>query len=393
MTENDFLRTLSFQSAIHDVQVYGLIMLDANAQVVTWNRGATQLLGYTEPEVLGQHFEFIFTPEDRAGKVPEAEVENALRQGYAYDDRWHVRRDQTRIFVNGGLCLLKSDAGQPLGFVKIIRDQTERKTNLDKIKELNDQLVQAHAQLENYTTTLEEKINQRTHELNERNAELQDFCYSIAHDVRAPLRSMQAMSQVVIEDYGSILDPKGTEYLGRIVRAGEQLDRLTLDLLDYTRCSREEIHLTSISLEKVIDDVLYTLGENITQQNAIVSVHSPLPLVKGQHAYAMQIFGNFISNALKFVLPTKKPVIEIWAEAAAQRVRIYVKDNGIGVPLEHQTKIFFLFERLHPQGSFEGTGVGLAIARKAAQRMKGDVGIVPGVTEGSIFWLDLEPAA
>jgi len=392
MPENDILTTLSFQSAIHDVEVYGLIMLDRNACVVTWNRGAAQLLGYTELEALGQHFEFIFTPEDRARKVPGAEVGNALRQGYAYDDRWHVRKDQTQIFVNGGLCLLKNDAGQPLGFVKIIRDQTERKANLDKIKELNEQLVQAHAQLENYTTTLEEKIQERTHELNERNAELQDFCYSIAHDVRAPLRSMQAMSQVVIEDYGTILDTKGKEYLGRIVRAGEQLDQLTLDLLDYTRCSREEIHLTSISLEKVIDDVLYALGENITQKNATVSVHRPLPLVKGQHAYAMQIFGNFISNALKFVLPTKKPLIEIWAEASAQRVRIYVKDNGIGVPPEHQTKIFFLFERLHPQGSFEGTGVGLAIARKAAQRMKGDVGIVPGVNEGSIFWLDLEPA-
>lgn len=392
MPDNDFLRTVSFQAAIHDVEVYGLIMLDANARVVTWNRGATQLLGYTELEALGQHFEFIFTPEDRARKVPATEVSNALRQGYAYDDRWHVRKDQTQIFVNGGLCLLKNDAGQPLGFVKIIRDQTERKNNLDKIKELNEQLVQAHTQLENYTTTLEEKIQERTHELHERNIELQDFCYSIAHDVRAPLRSMQAMSQVVIEDYGTVLDAKGKEYLGRIVRAGEQLDQLTLDLLAYTRCSREEIHLTSISLEKVIDDVLYALGESIAQKNATVSVHRPLPLVKGQHAYAMQIFGNFISNALKFVLPTKKPLIEIWAEATAQRVRVYVKDNGIGVPPEHQTKIFFLFERLHPQGSFEGTGVGLAIARKAAQRMNGDVGIVPGVKEGSIFWLDLEPA-
>jgi len=392
MIENNFLRTISFQSAIHDVQVYGLIMLDPKACVVTWNRGATQLLGYTEEEALGQHFEFIFTPEDRACNVPYAEVANAVSQGYAYDDRWHLRKDQSRIFVNGGLCLLKNDAGQSVGFVKIIRDQTERKANLDKIKELNEQLVQAHAQLENYTVTLEYKIQERTRELNERNAELQDFCYSIAHDVRAPLRSMQALSQIVIEDYGTVLEPKGKEYLGRIVRAGEQLDRLTLDLLDYTRCTREEINLTAISLEKVVDDVLSAVGQSITQKDATISVHRPLPLVKGQHAYTVQIFSNFISNALKFVLPSKKPLIEIWTESNPQRVRVYVKDNGIGVPPEHQDKIFFLFERLHPQGSFEGTGVGLAIARKAAQRMNGNVGIIPGVGEGSIFWLDLEPA-
>jgi signal transduction histidine kinase len=287
---------------------------------------------------------------------------------------------------------LKNVAGKPVGFVKIIRDQTERKQNLEKIEELNAKIVEAHNLLEDYTTSLEEKIQERTKQLSDRNIELQDFCYSIAHDVRAPLRSMQAMSQVVIEDYGALLDPKGKEYLSRIVKAGGQLDQLTLDLLDYTRCSREEINLTSISLEKVIDDVLYTLGEDILQKNAIVSVHRPLPLVKGQHAYAMQIFGNLISNALKFVLPTKTPSIEIWAESDLKRVRIYVKDNGIGIPLEHQAKIFLLFERLHPQGSFEGTGVGLAIARKAAQRMNGDVGIISGVNEGSIFWLDLEPA-
>jgi len=392
MTEQDFLKTISFHSAILDVEVYGLIMLDLECCVVTWNRGATQLLGFNEAEVLGRHFDFFFTAEDRALRIPQKETAAALGTGYAYDDRWHVRKDRTQVYVNGGLCLLKNVAGKPVGFVKIIRDQTERKQSLEKIEELNGQLVQAHTQLENYTATLEEKIQERTKELNDRNAELQDFCYSIAHDVRAPLRSMQAMSQVVIEDYGTVLDPKGKEYLGRIVRAGEQLDQLTLDLLDYTRCSREEIQLTAISLERVIDDVIYGLGESITQKNATVSVHRPLPLVKGQHAYAMQIFGNFISNALKFVLPTNKPHIEIWAEANAQRVRVYVKDNGIGVPPEHQTKIFLLFERLHPQGSFEGTGVGLAIARKAAQRMKGDVGIVPGVNEGSIFWLDLEPA-
>jgi len=392
MTENDFLKTISFHTAIHDVEVYGLVMLDLECCVVTWNRGATQLLGFNEAEVLGKHFEFFFTPEDRVLKVPQKETASALSTGYAYDDRWHVRKDNTQVYVNGGLCLLRNGAGKPVGFVKIIRDQTERKQNLEKIEELNAKIVEAHKLLEHYTTMLEEKIQERTKELNDRNIELQDFCSSIAHDVRAPLRSMQAMSQVVIEDYGTVLDPKGKAYLGRIVRAGEQLDQLTLDLLDYTRCSREEIHLTSISLEKVIDDVLYALGETIIQKKAAVSVHRPLPLVKGQHAYTMQIFGNFISNALKFVLPTKSPLIEIWAEATAQRVRIYVKDNGIGVPPEHQAKIFLLFERLHPQGIFEGTGVGLAIARKAAQRMRGDVGIIPGVPEGSIFWLDLEPA-
>jgi PAS domain S-box-containing protein len=392
MPENDLLKSISFQSAIDDVEMYGLIMLDTEGRVVTWNRGATHLLGFSETEVLGRHFEFIFTPEDRAMKIPQQEVNKASQKGYAYDDRWHVRKDQSRIYVNGGLCLLKSDDGKPLGYVKIIRDQTERKEHVEKIEELNGMLLQAHKVMGDHAADLEEKVQARTQELKERNAELQDFCYSIAHDLRAPLRSIRAMSQVVLDDYGKVLDDKGKEYLRRISTAGGHLDQLTLDLLDYTRLTREEITLSTISLEKVVDEILLTFGESITQTDATVDVRRPLPAVKGQYAYAVQILGNFVSNALKFIQSERKPLIQIWAETEAGRVRLYVKDNGIGVSPEYQEKIFFLFERLHPQGSFEGTGVGLAIARKAAQRMHGDVGITSGLEQGSTFWLELESA-
>jgi PAS domain S-box-containing protein len=146
--EKDPLMSVSFRAAIDDVEVYGFIMLDPQGRVVIWNRGATKLLGFSEPEVLGQHFEFIFTPEDRTRNIPRLEIADALRQGYAYDDRWHVRKDKIEIYVHGGLCLLKTDEGQPLGFVKIIRDQTERKAKL----------VEAHQDLEKYAAMLEDKV-------------------------------------------------------------------------------------------------------------------------------------------------------------------------------------------------------------------------------------------
>jgi len=391
MKENRF-KTISFHAAIRGVQVYGLIMLNLDGQIVSWNSGATALLGYTDAEVTGRTFDFIFTNEDRSAGIPLREMTKALQTGHAFDDRWHVRKDQSQIYVNGGLCLVKDEDGEPLGFVKIIRDQTERKRHVEKIEELNTQLLTAQSRLEEYASTLESKVRERTEALNGRNAELQDFCYSIAHDLRAPLRSIQAMSEVVLEDYGTLLDAAGHEYLTRISQAGRQLDQLTIDLLDYTRFSREEIRLTTISLEKVVDDVIKNLSESIRQKGAEISVRRPLPNVTGQHAYVVQILTNFLSNALKFVGPGRKPVIEITAAPNEGRVRIEVKDNGIGIPPEYREKIFLLFERLHPTGTFEGTGVGLAIARKAAQRMKGDVGIMSGQDEGSTFWLELESA-
>jgi PAS domain S-box-containing protein len=392
MKDHEILKTISFQTAIRGVEMYGLILTTLEGRILSWNSGATQLLGYADTEAINQNFALIFTEEDRANKVPEKEIAKALSKGYAYDDRWHVRRDKSQIYVNGGLCLLKTDAGEPLGFVKIIRDQTEKKRHQEEIDQLHAKLLEAHNELQEYASNLESKVQKRTELLNERNAELQDFCYSIAHDIRAPLRSIQAMSQVVLDDYDSALDENGKKYLARIVQAGSQLDQLTIDLLEYTRFSREEITLTPISLDKVVEEVLSNLAEVIEQKGAKVTIREPLPLAYGQHAYTVQILGNFLSNALKFVKPGEKPLIEISSELIDNKVRINVKDNGIGISPEYQEKIFVLFERLNPQGTYEGTGAGLTIARKAARRMNGDIGITSKPGEGSIFWLDLSVA-
>jgi PAS domain S-box-containing protein len=390
MSQSHQLKEVAFRSAIRSVEMYGLILMSMDGRIVTWNSGAIELLGYSELEVLDRHFEFIFTPEDRALEIPQREITKALTNGYAYDDRWHLRKDQTRLYVNGGVCLLKNDAGESLGFVKIIRDQTEKKRYLDQIEELNMKLQRAHAELQDYASALEQKVQERTQKLNERNAELQDFCYSIAHDLRAPLRSIQAMSQVVLEDYGASLDSTCKDYMSRITTAGAQLDRLTIDLLEYTRFAREEITLIPINLEKIVDEVLSNLAESINRCGAHINVHRPLPSAIGQRAYVMQILGNFLSNALKFAKPNEQSVIEIWGEVKAERVYIYLKDNGIGISPEYHAKIFLLFERLNPKGDIEGTGAGLTIARKAAQRMNGDVGVLSSENEGSTFWLELE---
>jgi PAS domain S-box-containing protein len=379
----------AFDYVVHEVEVYGLILVDLSGNIVSWNKGAHQLLGFDEKDVLGRHFELFFTPEDRTRNIPSEEMTNALKTGYCYDDRWHLRKDGTRLYVNGGLCLLKENGGAPFGFVKIIRDQTEKREYVEKIEELNSKLLAARNKLEEYASSLEYKVRERTEELNQRNAELQDFCYSIAHDLRAPLRSIQAMSQVVIEDYNTVLDAKGLDHLNRISKAGRQLDQLTLDLLAYTRFTRETITLAPVELEQAIDEVLQGMDQIIKLKGGTVTVQKPLPQVRGQNAFIVQILGNFISNALKFVSPDRPPQMTICTEAKAHRIRINIKDNGIGISAEYQDKIFGLFERLHSPDAFEGTGVGLAIAKKAAQRMDGDVGVSSELGKGSTFWLEL----
>jgi PAS domain S-box-containing protein len=392
MSNNEHLTAISVSQATRTIHVYGVILLDLEGTVQSWNQGASELLGFTAEEAIGQHFEFIFTPEDVSLQAPQAEMEKARSETYAYDDRWHMRRDRTRIYVNGGLCLLKNEKGEGLGFIKILRDQTDKRERIEHIENLNAKLREAHESLHDYAACLEDRVAERTHQLNERNKELEAFCYSIAHDLRGPLRSIQAMSQVTLEDYGPAMDDTCRDYLHRIAQAGLRLDRLTLDLLKYSRLAREEIELETLSVETAIDEVLASLHQTIVTSRAEIRIERPLPEVHAQHAYLVQIFLNLISNALKFVGDGVHPIIEIRAEADGDRVRIFVRDNGIGIPDEYRDKIFQLFERLHPDGTFEGTGVGLAIARKAAARINGRIGLAPAAASGATFWVDLEHA-
>jgi PAS domain S-box-containing protein len=389
MPDSSFLTAVSIGEATRHIQVYGLVLIDLNGMIRGWNVGATDLLGFTEAEALGRHFDFIFTGEDRDLDVPAAEMRTALARGHCYDDRWHLKSDGSRLYVNGGLCLLRNDGGDIFGFIKIIRDQTEKKERVDHIEQLNARLKEAHRELQDYATHLASRVEERTRELHERNAELEAFCYSIAHDLRAPLRGIQAMSQIALEDYGGALDETCRGYLTRIARAGQRMDQLTLDLLRYSRLSREQIELAPVPLARVVEEIVAPLQATLDARGGKVTIAAPLPAVVGQHAYVVQILSNFVSNAVKFVAPEVKPDVEIRAETRGDRVRIFVQDNGIGIPPEYRDKIFLLFERLHPEGEYEGTGVGLAIAHKAALRIHGTIGLEPRSPHGTVFWLDL----
>jgi PAS domain S-box-containing protein len=136
MENQELLKSVPFTTAIQAVKLYGLILVTLDGEIVTWNTGAEQLLGYSEAEVIGKNFSLFFTQEDRVAQVPQKELAKAASSGYAYDDRWHLCKDGARVYVNGSLCLLKADDGQPFGFVKIVRSQTEKKRHLDEIEDL-----------------------------------------------------------------------------------------------------------------------------------------------------------------------------------------------------------------------------------------------------------------
>ena len=278
----------------------------------------------------------------------------------------------------------RNQKGEITGLAGASLDITERKKAEEALREAKEQLARSNADLE-------KQVRERTAELTETNSHLEAFVYSIAHDLRAPLRSMQGFASMLLEEYASKLDETAQDYARRIAVSSERMDRLVLDLLDYGRVARAEILLTSVSVETAWVAAVAHNEQTIREKQAQIEVPSPLPEVKAHQATLAQVLGNLLSNALKFVGPGVIPKILFRAEERADCIRLWVEDNGIGIAPENHEYVFRVFERLHGH-SYPGNGIGLSIVRKGVERMSGRVGLESVSGQGARFWIELPKA-
>jgi len=236
---------------------------------------------------------------------------------------------------------------------------------------------------------MEARMKERTSALEQSQAELEAFSYSVSHDLRAPLRAVEGFSQAMLEDYGDRLDATGKDYAERLVGAARTMDALIRDLLAYSRLSRAEMPLVTVSLKEVVKEVVASMEAEIAERRARVAVESDLPDVMAHATTLVQVVSNLLRNAVKFVPAGETPRVQVYANPQGGKVRLIVRDNGIGVDPRHQERIFLPFERLHGADRFPGTGIGLSIVRRAVERMGGKVGVISAIGEGSRFWLEL----
>jgi light-regulated signal transduction histidine kinase (bacteriophytochrome) len=268
-----------------------------------------------------------------------------------------------------------TDKGLPL-LLGIVQDITERKKTESEILQLN--------------AGLEKKVRERTSQLEAVNKELEAFSYSVSHDLRAPLRIIDGFATILMEDAAGH-DDKIVKHARTISRNATRMGQLVDDLLNFSRLGRTQMKVTDVNMRALVDQVLEELQAADTVRAATIRINK-LQHAKGDGSLLKQVWVNLLSNAIKYSSKKEKPVIEVGMASDAPEPTWYVKDNGAGFSMDYASKLFGVFQRLHKQDEFDGTGVGLALVQRIVLRHGGKVWAEAKVNEGATFFFTISGA-
>jgi len=355
-----------------------VLVFDMDDKILFWNHEAERLYGYTAAEALGKNRLALLHSE---AAVPPGQIKETLHN----EDSWsgeltRLRKGGEKVFVAVHWAVCKDDHNRPVAIL-------ESANNITALKKTEAILQEAQQALALHAKDLEQRVRQRTDDLQRSLKDMESFCYTIAHDLRAPLRAMSGFSHSLAEDFGTLLGEVGLDYCERIHAASARMSQLISDLLVYGRLSHRELPAQSVDLLAEIEKVLARAAPQIQERHAEIELDKPLPEVCGDAPVIDQILENLIANAVKFVPTERRPHVHIFAERRNGNIRLCIEDNGIGILQEHWGKIFNPFERL--QTGYPGTGIGLAIVQRGAEKMGGRVGVESTPEQGSRFWIEL----
>ena len=348
---------------------------DMRNNVNRWTPEVEEVHGLAPGEFGGtfEDWEALVLPAD----LPSAKacIESSLNTG-EFVGEWRIRRrnDGQIRWITARAKILNDENGQPLRMIGVNIDVTERKQAEEEVRKLNDEL--------------EQRVIQRTAQLEAANKELEAFTYSVSHDLRAPLRHISGFSKILSEEFSASLPADAQHHLQRIQEGTRRMGQLVDDLLNLGRVGRKELSLQVAGLRSIIDDVIESLKSDVGDRQVEWKIGN-LPFVECDTALIEQVFQNLLSNALKFTRPRTKALIEIGQEQRDGSSVVYVRDNGVGFSMKYADKLFGVFQRLHRAEDFEGTGVGLATVQRIIQKHGGRIWAEAELDKGAAFYFTL----
>jgi PAS domain S-box-containing protein len=358
---------------LFDSAPIGYHELDAQGRLTRVNQTELKMLGYQAEELLGQ-FVWSISADPEAARQAVLSKLNGAPPAEKYE-RTLRRKDGATIPVQVRDQLVKGEDGAVISIRTVFQDITERKQAEEKIQQLN--------------TELEQRVIERTAQLEAANKELEAFSYSVSHDLRAPLRAVDGFSQVVLEDYGPQL-PEGCRQDLQTIRNGAQrMGKLIDDLLMFSRLSRLPLSKQTVDTGKLVRGVLEELNSQREGWRIEFRI-AGLPPCQADPALLKQVWVNLLSNALKYTGKRESALVEIGCAMEKGRNVYFVRDNGAGFDMKYAHKLFGVFQRLHRAEDYEGTGVGLAIVQRVIHRHGGRIWAQSALDSGATFYFTLE---
>jgi len=476
---------------VGSVRDYAIYMLDPTGHVASWNRGAQQIKGYVEAEIVGQHFSRFYTPEDVAAGRPDATLRAAAATGRHEEENWRVRKDGSRFWADVVITAVRDDRGALVGFAKVTRDLTERRRTEQSLRAseerfrilavtANDAILSADRQgnitylnpgaervfgysaeeatgrpltslmperfrdahqagLERYLATGEARVIGKTVELAGRrkdgtefplelslaswtqgaevaftaiirditgrkqgeeqlrryaaqleaaNQELEAFSYSVSHDLRAPLRSLDGFSQALLEDYGDRLDDTGRDFLQRVRAGSQRMARLIDDLLSLSSVTRSELQMDEVNLSVLAAAAVVDLQKSDPERHVTFAI-APDLVARADVGLMRIVLQNLLGNAWKFTGKRPGAHVEFGVTAHDGRRAYFVRDDGAGFDMAYADKLFGAFQRLHGTTEFPGSGIGLATVQRIIRRHGGQVWAEGAPDRGATFYFTL----
>lgn len=341
-----------YHRMVAEVEDYAIILLDREGHVQNWNRGAEKIKGYRDHEIIGRHFRTFYLENDRIEGLPETLLSRAAAENKATHEGWRLRKDGSRFWGSIVITALHDPHGEIIGFSKVTRDLTQKKKAEDEILRMNKQL--------------------------------EEFAYVASHDLQEPLRKIRVLTSRITQES---VDPDVVAlYLGKIGLAAERMSNLIAGVLCYSSTATPDGCFEVTDLDAVWHEVLSDFELRLEEQNVRLQA-DPLPSIEAIPVQMHQLFANLLGNAIKFSpeRPEIRLGVTLYHDAAAQRdmVDIAFSDNGIGLDMKYQARIFQLFQRLSLTG--EGTGIGLALCKRIVENHQGSIAVESTPGHGATF--------
>jgi PAS domain S-box-containing protein len=385
---------------VENVDEYAIYTIDAQGLITSWGTGAQKVSGVAAEQVLGRHYSLFFPPAAVLAGVPDRQLAEAARLGRYMTDAWMVTPDGGRKWSSGVVNAVRDDDGELTGFIRVARDMTKQKL-------LEESLAQLHVDLEDRVAERTRQLEETNIELHRKNREVEAFVYIVSHDLRGPLVNVQGFARELEQSCASLktiladceLPTKTATAIGEILEedipgalkfisaSSSKFERLIDSLLGLSRYGRQVYQIVEVDAQELVEDAVASMRHHIVEAGADIEI-GRLPSVRADATALGQVFSNLIGNAMKYREPRRPLRIEVGGKVEGEMVHYWVRDNGLGIPETGKSRLFQVFQRLHPQQA-AGEGMGLAIAHRIVERHGGKIWAESSDGEGTVFHFSL----